>query len=191
MTNSICLLRAGCCPLNYHSVVKNNLAVPSIPESSSGYTRDCTSFPCNAEKNPVTFEAPLKFDRIKAGVFFSVMALLVIAAYFSPHIWQLSSLTVRLMGIANDQEEFVEDVVPKIPAVAALYAAPGFSETARIVLAYRLKREIPFRAMTCEGEYYYLTPGTLGAFCAPNNPTAVSATRKRTLQLVRVSDASR
>jgi histidinol-phosphate/aromatic aminotransferase/cobyric acid decarboxylase-like protein len=95
------------------------------------------------------------------------------------------------MGIANDQEEFVEDVVPKIPAAAALYAAPGFSETARIVLAYRLKREIPFRAMTCEGEYYYLTPGTLGAFCAPNNPTAVSATRKRTLQLVRVSDASR
>ena len=147
--------------------------------------------PANAEKNPVTFEAPLKFDRIKAGVFFSVMALLVIAAYFSPHIWQLSSLTVRLMGIANDQEEFVEDVVPKIPAVAALYAAPGFSETARIVLAYRLKREIPFRAMTCEGEYYYLTPGTPGAFCAPNNPTAVSATHKRSLQLVRVSDASR
>ena len=120
--------------------------------------------PANAEKNPVTFEAPLKFDRIKAGVFFSVMALLVIAAYFLRHIWQLSSLTVRLMGIANDQEEFVEDVVPKIPAVAALYAAPGFSETARIVLAYRLKREIPFRAMTCEGEYYYLTPGTLGLF---------------------------
>ncbi len=91
---------------------------------------------------------------------------------------------------SNDQEAFVEDVVPKIPAAAAVYAAPGFSQTARIVLAYRLKREIPFRTMTCEGEYYYLTPGTPGDFCAPNNPTTLSASGKRKLQLLHVSDAS-
>ena len=91
---------------------------------------------------------------------------------------------------SNDQEEFVEDVVPRIPVATAVYAAPGFSETARIVLAYRLKREIPFRTMTCEGEYYYLTPATPGADCAPNNPTSLSASPQRKLQLLHVSNAS-
>src|SRR5690349_4812527 len=30
----------------------------------------------------------LAFDRVKAGTFFTVAAFLILATYFSPHIWQ-------------------------------------------------------------------------------------------------------
>jgi 4-amino-4-deoxy-L-arabinose transferase-like glycosyltransferase len=99
------------------------------------------------------------------------------------------SRTVR--ADSNDQEKFVEDLVAKIPPTAIVYAAPGFPVTARIVLAYRLKRDIPFRALRCDEEYYYLIRGQTSASCALNNPATVSATRKGTLQLLRVSTVSR
>jgi hypothetical protein len=91
----------------------------------------------------------------------------------------------------NDQEAFVEDVVPKIPATATLYATPEFPKTARMVLSYRLKRYIPLRRMTCEGDYYYLMSARPGTSCTPNMTTRLSAPRKREWQLLHVSDASR
>jgi 4-amino-4-deoxy-L-arabinose transferase-like glycosyltransferase len=118
----------------------------------------------------------------------SVVVLMTIDAALAAAI--PISRTVR--EDSNDQEEFVEDLVPKIPPTAAVYAALGFPETARIVLAYRLKRDIPLRAlMKCDEEYYYLTQGQTGASCAPNNPTTMSASRDGTLQLLHVSTVSR
>jgi 4-amino-4-deoxy-L-arabinose transferase-like glycosyltransferase len=89
---------------------------------------------------------------------------------------------------SNDQEEFVEDVVGKIPGTAALYAAPDFPDTALIVLAYRLKRDIPSHAQNCQGDYYYLTLGSSGDACSPKISTTVAGTRKQTLQLLHVSN---
>jgi 4-amino-4-deoxy-L-arabinose transferase-like glycosyltransferase len=91
---------------------------------------------------------------------------------------------------SSDQEEFVEEVVAKIPATAALYAAPDFPDTALIVLAYRLKRDIPSQALECQGEYYYLTIEGSEDHCLPKMTTAVAGTRKQTLQLLHVSNVS-
>jgi 4-amino-4-deoxy-L-arabinose transferase-like glycosyltransferase len=91
---------------------------------------------------------------------------------------------------SSDQEEFVEEVVAKIPATAALYAAPDFPDTALIVLAYRLKRSIPSQALECRGEYYYLTIESSEDHCLPKMTTTVAGTRKQTLQLLRVSNIS-
>jgi 4-amino-4-deoxy-L-arabinose transferase-like glycosyltransferase len=60
---------------------------------------------------------------------------------------------------SSDQEEFIEEAIPKIPATAALYAAADFPETALIVLAYRLSRDIPSQPIKCQGDYYYLSGG--------------------------------
>ncbi len=91
---------------------------------------------------------------------------------------------------SNDQEEFVEEAIPKIPATAALYAAPDFPETALIVLAYRLKRDIQSQPIKCQGDYYYLSGGNSGTTCTPNTLRTISATRKQTLQLLHVSNSS-
>ncbi|TMA98292.1 MAG: hypothetical protein E6J74_01620 [Deltaproteobacteria bacterium] len=40
----------------------------------------------HSAENAVAIEAP-KFNRIKAGVFFIIIVLLIVATYFSPHIW--------------------------------------------------------------------------------------------------------
>ena len=90
---------------------------------------------------------------------------------------------------SSDQEEFFEEVIPKIPGTAALYAAPDFPETALKVLAYRLKRDIQLQPLKCHGEYYYLTSGIPGNFCSPKIPTTVSRNRKQTLLLLHVSNS--
>jgi hypothetical protein len=91
---------------------------------------------------------------------------------------------------SSDQEEFIEEAIPKIPATAALYAAADFPETALIVLAYRLRRDIPSQPIKCQGDYYYLSGGNSDSTCASNILRAVSATRKQTLQLLHVSNSS-
>jgi hypothetical protein len=91
---------------------------------------------------------------------------------------------------SSDQEEFMEEAIPKIPGTAVLYAAADFPETALIVLAYRLRRDIPSQPIKCEGDYYYLSGGNSGTTCPSNILTTISATRKQTLQLLHVSNSS-
>jgi hypothetical protein len=91
---------------------------------------------------------------------------------------------------SSDQEEFVEEVVAKIPGTAALYAAPDFPDAALIVLAYRLKRDIPSHAQDCQGDYYYLTIESFADSCSTKMMTTVASTRKQTLQLLHVSNVS-
>jgi 4-amino-4-deoxy-L-arabinose transferase-like glycosyltransferase len=88
---------------------------------------------------------------------------------------------------SSDQEKFVEEVVAKVPAVAALYADPEFPYTTRIVLAYRLKRDIPAQALECQGEYYYLTIESSADSCAKKLTSPVTNTRNQTLYLLLVS----
>jgi len=90
---------------------------------------------------------------------------------------------------SSHQEEFVEEVVAKIPGTAALYAAPDFPDTALIVLAYRLKRNIRHETLKCRGDYYYLSGESPGTSC-PSRMPIVSNTSRQTLQLVHVSNAS-
>ena len=155
--------------------------LPIYPAVALLAARECVAFLDSAGKvfsNPRT--------SVSRWVTFAIVLMtidLVLAAAIP------ISRTVR--EDSNDQEKFVEDLVSKIPPTAPVYAAPGFPLTARIVLAYRLKRAIPFRGMKCDEEYYYLVRGQTSAFCAPNNPATVSATREGTLQLLRVSMASR
>src|SRR5207247_9120204 len=59
----------------------------------------------------------------------------------------------------SDQEEYIEEAMPTIPATAALDPAADFPETALIVLAYRLRRDIPSQPIKCQGDYYYLRGG--------------------------------
>ncbi|HXF76775.1 MAG TPA: glycosyltransferase family 39 protein [Methylomirabilota bacterium] len=103
--------------------------------------------------------------------------------------WTLAALAVALMDMTlavatpisrtleedqSDQEEFFEEVIPKIPASAPLYAAPEFPATALKVLDYRLKRDIPLRSLKCRGDYYYLAARTPQAAC-PAKITVVAA----------------
>jgi 4-amino-4-deoxy-L-arabinose transferase-like glycosyltransferase len=86
------------------------------------------------------------------------------------------------------QEEFVEEVVAKVPAAAALYAAPDFPDTVLMILAYRLNRSIQLQPIRCEGDYYYFTEQSAGISCLGYTQTAVS--RKQPLQLVHVAQRS-
>ena len=89
---------------------------------------------------------------------------------------------------SSDQEEFIEEVVAKLPVAAELYAAPDFPDTALIVLAYRLKRDIRSQALECQGDHYYLTIESSRDACSPKMATSVAGTRKQTLQLLHVSN---
>ena len=60
----------------------------------------------------------------------------------------------------------------------------ALSQTVRIVLAYRLNRDLPIRTLKCDDVYYYLTAEGLSAPCGENKSRTVSATRSRALQLV-------
>ena len=88
---------------------------------------------------------------------------------------------------SSDQEEFVEEVVAKIPRTATLYAAPNFPDSVLMVLAYRLNRDIQPQTLMCQGDYYYLTVESFGNSCSPKIPTTVSASRKLNLQLLHLS----
>ncbi|HEX9262916.1 MAG TPA: glycosyltransferase family 39 protein [Candidatus Binatia bacterium] len=88
----------------------------------------------------------------------------------------------------NEQEEFVEAVVPKIARAPLLYAAPDFPETALLVLAYRLKRNIPFQSLPCQGDYYYFSSANLVGSCPAQIGRIVSSARKRNLRLLYVSN---
>jgi 4-amino-4-deoxy-L-arabinose transferase-like glycosyltransferase len=88
---------------------------------------------------------------------------------------------------SSDQEEFVEEVVAKIPRTATLYAAPNFPDSVLMVLAYRLNRDIQPQTLICQSGYYYLTVESFGNSCSPNIPTTVSASRKLDLQLLHLS----
>jgi 4-amino-4-deoxy-L-arabinose transferase-like glycosyltransferase len=90
----------------------------------------------------------------------------------------------------SDQDEFVEDVVLRLPANAALYAAPRFPETVLIVLAYRLNRNIETRPIQCDGDSYYLSTNT-GSSCLGDAQTTVSHRGKQPLQLIHIAPRSR
>jgi 4-amino-4-deoxy-L-arabinose transferase-like glycosyltransferase len=90
----------------------------------------------------------------------------------------------------NDQEEFIEEIIPKIPRTATLYAAPDFPETALIVLAYRLNRNIERQTLQCEGDYYYLTEASPPSTCMPKASPIVSRAHDHKLLLLHLSNSS-
>ncbi|HZD40189.1 MAG TPA: glycosyltransferase family 39 protein [Terriglobales bacterium] len=57
----------------------------------------------------------------------------------------------------SSQTDFVEKTKALVSEGASLKAAPTFPETTLIVLAYRLERQIPRTAPTCQESGYYLT----------------------------------
>jgi 4-amino-4-deoxy-L-arabinose transferase-like glycosyltransferase len=91
----------------------------------------------------------------------------------------------------SPQEEFVEAVVAKVPATAALYAAPEFPGTVLMILAYRLNRSIQLQPIRCEGDYYYLFEPSAGSACLGNAQTTVSHRGNPSLQLIHVAQRSR
>jgi 4-amino-4-deoxy-L-arabinose transferase-like glycosyltransferase len=88
---------------------------------------------------------------------------------------------------SNDQEDFVEQVVPRIPITGVVYAAPDFPETVLMVLAYRTNRNIGRQAATCEGDYYYLSIET-ALHCSDSTIAApVAKMRDQGVRLLHVS----
>jgi 4-amino-4-deoxy-L-arabinose transferase-like glycosyltransferase len=90
----------------------------------------------------------------------------------------------------SDQEEFVEEVVSKVPATAALYATPDVPATVVTVLAYRLNRSVQLRPIQCKGNFYYVTKQDPGTSCLPRLKTLVAGDDKQSLHLVHISDGS-
>jgi 4-amino-4-deoxy-L-arabinose transferase-like glycosyltransferase len=85
------------------------------------------------------------------------------------------------------QEQFVDDVIEKLPRTAKLYAAPDFPETTLLVLAYRLDRNILRRAAECEGKYYYFSASRAAPACGTGHSadvTMVAAAPHKALYLL-------
>jgi 4-amino-4-deoxy-L-arabinose transferase-like glycosyltransferase len=100
-------------------------------------------------------------------------------------------ITRTLEEDRSGQEEFVEEVVAKVPATALLYAAPKFPDTVLVILAYRLNRSIQSQPIRCDGDYYYLAEQSAGSSCLQYAQIAVSHGGKRPLQLIHVLQSSR
>lgn len=120
----------------------------------------------------------------------SVAAVVVIAALdFTLAIATPVSRTVR--EDSSDQEEFFEEAIPEIPSTEPLYAAEDFPESALMVLAYRLNRDIRLRPLVCQGKYYYLATESFAGSCAQSITSTESHSPKHSLQLLHVSEPGR
>jgi 4-amino-4-deoxy-L-arabinose transferase-like glycosyltransferase len=88
------------------------------------------------------------------------------------------------------QEDFVEQVVSKVPATVPLYATRDVPGPVVAVLAYRLNRSIESRPINCNGDSYYVTKKDVRTLCVPRLQAIVSTDDKQSLHLVHISNGS-
>jgi 4-amino-4-deoxy-L-arabinose transferase-like glycosyltransferase len=86
----------------------------------------------------------------------------------------------------NRQEEFIENVVATLPPGAGLQATTNFPDTVLMVLAFRLRQNIPRQPACNRSSRYYLTRGEPSDCAAGNAPvlTAGSSSRGQYLALL-------
>lgn len=87
---------------------------------------------------------------------------------------------------------FVKKAMGLLPKDASVVADPSFSESALIILAYRLNRPIPRAVVTCQGAGYYLAmQSALPACLMVQRPLASTGQGDAALVLVEVTGRGR